>query len=236
MGGFLHDFCVKAKAALFFHRHPGFAVWYDGVVAVSSMMRIGFAPSESEVSSASKTESTFQNFPRPVPDPVKSMLWIGRFSHNKRLDRLISFFGTLLKVDPQWRLTIAGQPWDFGVSELRSCPYGAHRERVPHQIAPSDAEIKNMIGANSVIVSTSDYEGFGIAAIEGMSAGLFPLLSEIAPYKQLVARSGVGLTVNFDRKDEAVAAFWKAGARSPKTTLRSGRGRWLRLPAMAGGM
>ena len=60
-----------------------------------------------------------------------------------------------------------------------------------------------------MVASSSDYEGFGIAAIEGMSAGLFPLLSDIAPFKRLVASSGIGLNVNFDTPDVAAMAFQK---------------------------
>jgi alpha-1,3-mannosyltransferase len=75
--------------------------------------------------------------------------------------------------------------------------------------SPSDTEIRRLIGGCSVIASSSDYEGFGIVAIEGMSAGLFPLLSDIAPFERLVASSGIGLNVNFDAPEAAAIAFQK---------------------------
>ena len=59
--------------------------------------------------------------------------------------------------------------------------------------SPGDAEIRRLIGGSSVIVSSSGYEGFGLAAVEGMSAGLFPLLSHIAPFERLVGNAAVGL-------------------------------------------
>lgn len=40
-----------------------------------------------------------------------------------------------------------------------------------------------------------------------MSAGLFPLLSDIPPFERLVAASGVGLNVNFADPEAAAASF-----------------------------
>ena len=36
------------------------------------------------------------------------------------------------------------------------------------------------------VASASEYEGFGVAAVEGMSAGLFPVLSDIPTFRNLV--------------------------------------------------
>ena len=44
--------------------------------------------------------------------PVKAILALGRLSSNKRLDRLLSFLAALRRRDPQWKLTIAGRPWN----------------------------------------------------------------------------------------------------------------------------
>jgi alpha-1,3-mannosyltransferase len=41
-----------------------------------------------------------------------------------------------------------------------------------------------------------------VAAVEGMSAGLFPLLSEIPPFRRLVARTGLGMTINYSLPDD----------------------------------
>ena len=58
-----------------------------------------------------------------------------------------------------------------------------------------------------MIASASDYEGFGVAAVEGMSAGLFPLLSDIPTFRHLVALTGVGMLVDFADAEGAVDAF-----------------------------
>jgi alpha-1,3-mannosyltransferase len=59
----------------------------------------------------------------------------------------------------------------------------------------------------SVIASASEYEGFGIMAVEGLSAGLFPLLSDIPPFRRLVDRTGVGMVADFADPEVAASRF-----------------------------
>src|SRR6185312_16999830 len=53
-----------------------------------------------------------------APEPTKGIAYIGRFSANKRLDRLIGFHAALRRIDEQWRLIIAGRPWDLDVAQI----------------------------------------------------------------------------------------------------------------------
>jgi alpha-1,3-mannosyltransferase len=209
-GGFFHtSFAARLKRLYFALVTRASMAWYDGVAAVSladqtRFSRIrhrGLVCIENGVNTAKFADAA-------SPRPVKSMLWIGRFSHNKRLDRLIVFLAALLRIDPEWRLTIAGQPWDLDLQQLKNlagCAVVLHALEVLE--SPEDAEIRRCIGACSVIVSCSDYEGFGIAAVEGLSAGLFPLLSDIEPFRRLVASGGVGITADFDQPQRAAAVF-----------------------------
>src|SRR5262249_23725952 len=118
-------------------------------------------------------------------------------------------------------------PWDVGIEGLRqlaeeagisgfsSETAGMRRARsaAGQGIAlrvvksPDDDEIRELISQCSVIVSASDYEGFGIATIEGMSAGLFPCLPALAPSKGRVAQSRIGLNGDFEQPEAAAAAF-----------------------------
>src|SRR3546814_6195031 len=47
----------------------------------------------------------------------------------------------------------------------------------------------------------SRHEGFGIAPIEAMSAGLTPILSDIPPFRNLIEKSNLGILLEGD--DEA---------------------------------
>ncbi len=60
---------------------------------------------------------------------------------------------------------------------------------------PSDEEICDLIEQASYFLCLSHHEGFGIAPIEAMSAGLTPILSDIPPFKRLVDNSGLGFNI-----------------------------------------
>ena len=73
--------------------------------------------------------------------------------------------------------------------------------------SPTDATVKALMRNCSFLASSSDYEGFGVAAIEGMSAGLIPLLSDIPPFRRLVARTGLGLVIDYSKPDTAARSL-----------------------------
>src|ERR1700704_2402752 len=133
------------------------------------------------------------------PSPEKSMICVGRLSTNKRLDRLIAWVKEVRQLDPDWSLTIAGRPWDQSASDIREA---VARLGQQHAISvldtPTDEQIRAAMGRSSVFVSASEYEGFGIAAVEGLSAGLYPVLSDIGAFRSLVSATGVGKLIDFD--------------------------------------
>ena len=49
------------------------------------------------------------------------------------------------------------------------------RDAVEIVVNPDEDKVRQLMGHCSVIASASEYEGFGVAAVEGMSAGLFPV-------------------------------------------------------------
>jgi alpha-1,3-mannosyltransferase len=209
-GGFFHtNFAARLKRIFFATVTRGSMIWYDGVVAISSadqaqfnrIRRRGILCIENGVNVRKFADAASRR-------PAKSMIWIGRFSNNKRLDRLIAFFAALKQRDPEWTLCIAGQSWDVDLNELGDMIRAASVEQgVSIVHLPDDTELRERMADCSVIVSASDYEGFGLVAIEGMSAGLLPLLSAIPPYERLVRESGTGLTVDFDRPEQAASSF-----------------------------
>jgi alpha-1,3-mannosyltransferase len=134
----------------------------------------------------------------------KSILSVGRFAKNKRLDLLIDFVRALRRYDPDWTLTIAGRPGDLTVNDLRALVDKAGLRNAVNIIAsPTDATVNALMRSCSFLASSSDYEGFGVAAIEGMSAGLIPLLSDIPPFRRLVARTGLGMVIDYSEPDIA---------------------------------
>ena len=138
----------------------------------------------------------------------KSILSIGRFAKNKRIDLLIDFVQALRRQDPEWTLTIAGRPGDLTVDDVVALIDRADLQGAVTIVAsPTDATVKALMRSCSFLASSSDYEGFGVAAIEGMSAGLIPILSDIPPFRRLVARTGLGLVIDYSVPDIAARAL-----------------------------
>ncbi len=225
-GGFFHTrYAMRAKR-LYFNAITRFSLtWYDAVVAVSTpdyerfarLRHRGMVCIENGVNIGKYADAAASKM-------TKSMVCIGRFSANKRLDRVINFLAALHRHDPEWTLKILGRPWDLDVAEVTA---HAQKQGVAASIeiisGASEAEIREQMGHCSVFVSASDFEGFGIAAVEAFSAGLFPVLSEIPAFRHLIEQTGVGMIVDFSQADTAAQRFlarWRDAA-SNYGTLRA---------------
>jgi alpha-1,3-mannosyltransferase len=209
-GGFFHTSYAARLKRLYFSTITRFSLArYDGVAAVSAADRDLFSRIRKHgVVWIENGVSVAKYFNSSSARPAKGILALGRLSSNKRLDRLISFVAALRRRDSQWKLTIAGRQWDVGVDELTALADTVHiRDAVEIVVGPEEDKIRQLMGHCSVIASASEYEGFGIAAVEGMSAGLFPLLSDIPTFRDLVTHTGVGMLLDFGDPEVAVDIF-----------------------------
>jgi len=119
--------------------------------------------------------------------PVKRMISIGRFSSNKRLDRLVAAVRALVAIDPEWSIDIVGMPSDLTVADVEAYAKGIEAHvRVHAGLINSD--VSRLISESSLFISASEYEGFGLVAIEAMSAGLLPVLQSNSAYAALAAK------------------------------------------------
>jgi alpha-1,3-mannosyltransferase len=209
-GGFFHTPYAARLKRLYFSTITRFSLaWYDGVVAVSvadlelfsRLRKNGIVCIENGVNVSKYANAGSGR-------PVKEVLALGRLASHKRLDRLISFVAALRRRDPRWKLTIAGRPWDIPVDDLTALAGTLRiRDAVEIVVDPDEHKVRHLMGRCSVIASASEYEGFGVAAVEGMSAGLFPLLSNIPTFRQLVTAVGIGMLFDFSDAEAAADAF-----------------------------
>ncbi len=139
------------------------------------------------------------------PEHRRTLIYFGRLSPNKQIGRLFPLLAQLRAVDPEWRLILAGSVWDMKLEQLQGEMAAAGvTDHVRHVDKPSDEQLRTLIGQASYFVSASSYEGFGITAVEAMSAGLMPVLSAIPTFRDLIERTGDG--VLFDPGDPRGAA------------------------------
>lgn len=129
---------------------------------------------------------------------TRNIIAFGRIAPNKRVDQLIEWFARLAHRQPDWTLTIAGKPMGVSLDALRmqASQLGVANRVTFHEL-PSDDELRALIGRASVFACASDYEGFGLAAIEAAAAGLYLALSPIEPFRRSLAATGHGTIVDF---------------------------------------
>lgn len=135
-----------------------------------------------------------------------TLIYFGRWSANKGLLPALQLFARLYQLRPEWRLIIAGREYDHSQQELAGHIHDLGLSHVVTLAAnPSDEQIRALIQQASYFLCLSRHEGFGIAPIEAMSAGLTPILSEIPPFRRLVDESHLGYC--FDPERESTAAI-----------------------------
>ncbi len=121
--------------------------------------------------------------------PRRRIVTIGRFSVNKRLDHLLDVVAVLKARNPDWHLDIIGSESDLNRADLeRQIESRSLRETVTLHISPDNETIRQIIANASIFASASEYEGFGLVALEAMSAGLVPVLNANEAYVALAER------------------------------------------------
>jgi alpha-1,3-mannosyltransferase len=130
-----------------------------------------------------------------APDLRPVLIYFGRWSVNKGLLECIDVLAALCRQQPDvpWQLLIAGREYDLDAKALHGY---AHAHGIADRIAlhpnPGVAELRQLIGMASYFLCLSHHEGFGIAPIEAISAGLIPLLSPIPPFVRLFQTTDAG--------------------------------------------
>lgn len=212
-GGFFHtDFAARAKRLWFGTVTRASAAAYARIFASSESDAARFARIAPGRTVAIENGVNIDKWrDAAARSPVPTMIAIGRFAVHKRLPELIRLTAAL---GPPWRLIIAGVDSDLTTADLaREAAAVGVTDRVTIATAPNDAAIRALIGESSLFVSASAYEGFGISAVEGMSAGLHPVLADIPPFRRLVNRAGGGTLADMADLGAAAVAVRAAYAR-----------------------
>lgn len=209
-GGFFHTSFAAGLKRFYFQCITRLSLsWYCGVVTVSGPDDTTFGHIRRHGSwMIENGVDTAKFFNAASMRPVKHMVAIGRLSGNKRLDRAVRFVAALRQRDPEWKLTIIGRQWDVAAADLYSLAesLGA-REAVRVFTEACDDDIHTLITKCSTLISSSEYEGFGLTVVEGLSAGLWPVMSDIPPFRMLADRTRFGTVLDFSDPDAAAQAF-----------------------------
>ena len=198
-GGFFHTPKFAAAKRIWFNTITRASIQgYHRVVACShsdAQMFRSFTGPNLTVIENGIDQKKFWRASSPVQ--TRTIIYFGRFTRHKRVAMLFPVLAQLRALHPEWRLIIAGREGELSVQQLQAM---AERDSVAEALqfvsAPSDAKLRTLIANASYFANFSSYEGFGLSAVEAMSAGLFPVLSGIPPFNRLLCERKTGLIVD----------------------------------------
>ncbi|MBL7022084.1 glycosyltransferase family 4 protein [Patescibacteria group bacterium] len=107
--------------------------------------------------------------------PDRYLLYIGRIETKKNIQNLVKGFNTIK--DSSWPLVLAGRPGNYGFDEIKKLA-GNNKKIIFLGYIPQE-DYKLLIGAASIFVFPSKFEGFGIPILEAMGSGVPVLCSDI---------------------------------------------------------
>lgn len=147
-------------------------------------------------------------------ETTRNLVAIGRFSFNKKPERLLDMMVELIRRDPGFTLDLIGGEFDWTrealAAEIAARDLAGH---VRLHVGASNAEIASLVGRGSLFVSASVHEGFGISLIEALSAGLLPVVEANPAFKSFAARVGDVVLTDYAQPAIAAEAILQAQAR-----------------------
>lgn len=152
---------------------------------------------------------------RTPSDPL-TILWVSRWEHDKNPELFFQALKEFTKQGIPFRLNVLGESY----SDVPSC-FAEGRLQFQEQIAswgylPQWEDYASALASSDVVVSTANHEFFGIAILEAVAAGCFPLVPRRLAYPEVL---GEGHFLFHQDTTESIAerlgelATWKAEGR-----------------------
>ncbi|MBC8353621.1 MAG: DUF3524 domain-containing protein [Planctomycetes bacterium] len=119
------------------------------------------------------------------PGPLR-ILWVSRWEYDKDPDTFFEALNVLQQQGVDFRITVLGESY----GKVPGC-FAKAQERFSEQIdhwgyVASHAEYVTKLNEADVVVSTAIHEFFGIAIVEAVAAGCFPLVPRQLAYPEVL--------------------------------------------------
>jgi alpha-1,3-mannosyltransferase len=130
--------------------------------------------------------------------------FVGRLSSNKGLDKLVDTYTAVFNQRSSWSLVIIGNDFDGLASALNErISNNGMKEQIEIRSGLTNEELEQETLKSHFVASASEYEGFGMAVIEGMAAGMIPIVSNISSFEKIIQDSGLGLINQYRGQEDA---------------------------------
>lgn len=138
-------------------------------------------------------------------------LWVGRLDANKDPFTVVKAFTRFLQVCPGASLYMIYQQNDC-LSELTELVQSDQRAAASIRLVGKvlHADLQNWYNSADFILSSSHYEGSGVAVCEAMSCGCIPVLTDIISFRKITGPGRCGLLYAPGNPDELYTALIKA--------------------------
>ncbi len=118
-------------------------------------------------------------------DPVH-LVWAARWEHDKNADDLLVALKLLRDRGVLFRLSLLGQSFQYSPDVFQEIKTEFQAEILRIGFQESRADYWQALAEADLFVSTANHEFFGLAAAEGIAAGLLPLFPNRLAYPELL--------------------------------------------------
>jgi glycosyltransferase involved in cell wall biosynthesis len=140
----------------------------------------------------------------------KVFLWVGRLDANKDPVLLIRAFGKFALSHPHARLYMVYQTYHLEQEVKLAVLNSDARSQISLVGKVDHGKLHYWYNSADFIVSTSHYEGSGIAVCEGMSCGCIPVLTDIPSFRMMTSSGTIGLLFSAGDQRSLEGALEKA--------------------------
>jgi glycosyltransferase involved in cell wall biosynthesis len=120
--------------------------------------------------------------PHTSADPPL-ILWNQRWEHDKGPDELVALFEMLVESGAEFRAAVVGERFVSTPPALDRLP-GLLGDRLVEFGFLPDEDYAELLSTSDVVVSTAHQEFFGVAVVEAIAAGAFPVLPDRLVYPE----------------------------------------------------
>ena len=130
------------------------------------------------------------------------LITVGRLAPNKNLPALLQMFARARMLQPGLSLVVIGDgQLRPELEQLAAALNIAGAVRWTGEI--DDANSRAELAAAEIFLSAATYEGFGLALLEAMAAGLIPVVNDIEAFRDVIADGQNGFLADYTQPDSA---------------------------------
>jgi len=131
----------------------------------------------------------------------KIFLWVGRLDANKDPMTVIKAFSELVKTEPSARLYMIYQTFGLLEEVAALVDLNGATDHINLVGRVDHSALQDWYNSADFIISSSLYEGSGIAVCEALSCGCIPIVTDIPSFRMMTGNGTVGLLFEAGNSD-----------------------------------